>query len=112
MEGKKMKIQIEVYDNIRRVLLGEIYPQIRAVTVQYQNRELLLRYYLDREPTDFDNESIEVVATTIEAGMPIGFFKEFDVECVFRGDTKKDMDPLDVVIYARREYDMEDNPVP
>ncbi len=112
MEGKKMKIPIEIYDSLRRGVLGEIYPQIRAVGAQYKNRELLLKYYLDREPTDFDNESIEVVATNIEAGMPMGFFKKIDVECVL--ETRNDMDPfLDIVIiYSRREYDMEDNLVP
>ncbi len=96
---------------IRFALIGEIYPQIRAVAMKYtQDKELLLRYYLDREPTDFDYESIEVVATNFDATAPSYLFEKLDVECVFSSELGKDLDPLDGFIYSRREYEMHENP--
>lgn len=48
----------------RIALLGEIYPNIRAIAVGYhEGGFVLIRYYLDRQPIDYDFESIDVVAT-------------------------------------------------
>lgn len=95
----------------RVALIGEVYPQIRAISVRYnKDKELLLRYYLDREPTEFDNESIEVVATNLEATMPPDLLTRFDVECHFSKELAKDLDPLDGFIYSRREYEIQENP--
>ena len=46
-------------------LLGEIYPAIRAIAAEFVGKTLLISCYLEREPTDFDFESIEVLATNI-----------------------------------------------
>ena len=92
----------------RVALLGEIYPSIRAVAVKYEiSGELLIRYYLDREPSDFDRESIEVVATNFDATSPQNSLHKIDVECVFYDGPANRMDALDGFVYARREYEME-----
>lgn len=91
----------------RVALLGEIYPSIRAIAVKYEiSGKLLIRYYLDREPSDFDRESIEVVATNFEATSPHNFLKKIDVECVFYAGPANRMEALDGFMYARREYEM------
>jgi hypothetical protein len=96
----------------RVALLGEIYPQIRAIAISYsKDKELMLRYYLDRNPTEFDNESIEVVATNLDATIPAGSLTKLDVECVYSTKSLRDIDPLDGFVYSRREYDMEENPI-
>ncbi len=96
---------------LRATIFGETYPQIRNIAIRYTNKkELLIRYYLDREPVDFDYESIEMVETELESVL-VERINKIDLECVFHKGARKDIDPLDVVIYARREYDMEDNPV-
>ncbi|MDX3985072.1 MAG: hypothetical protein QHC88_07415 [Achromobacter sp.] len=52
----------------RIALLGEIYPNIRAIAVGYHDSGfVLIRYYLHHQPTDFDLESLEVVATNLDA---------------------------------------------
>ena len=92
----------------RVALLGEIYPSIRAVAVKYDDsRTLLIRYYLDREPLEFDHESIEVVATNLDATMPKNSVDKIDVECVFSDEPTNRMEALHGFIYARREYEME-----
>ena len=41
-----------------QALIGEVYPSIRAIALQYSETNcLLIRYYLDREPTEDDYEN-------------------------------------------------------
>jgi len=66
-------------------LIGEIYPEIRVIAVRFsEDNELLVRYYLDREPTEDDYDSVnllisEVLAQTSSAS-DITYQK---AECVF-----------------------------
>lgn len=103
--------QKQILRSIQIALLGEVYINIRSIAIKFNNqgKDLLLRYYLDREPTSFDYDSIGSVATEIEASMPINFFHTFKVECIYRNNTiQKDLDPLDGFVYARREHDLEE----
>lgn len=88
----------------RVALLGEIYPNIRAIAIGYsENGELLIRYYLDREPTDFDRESAEVVATNLETTITEVRLSKVDIECLYTLDLQRDLPPLSGFVYARRE---------
>lgn len=89
----------------RIALLGEIYPDIRAIAVGYSDDgDLLVRYYLDREPTEFDRESVEIVAINFDAlggkEQPIG---KIDVQCIYSLEPKSRLDPLSGFLYSRRE---------
>lgn len=89
----------------RVALLGEIYPEIRAVAVGYSDvGDLLIRYYLDRNPTEFDEESIDVVATNLDATAPPESINRIDVECLFSKELLRDLDELSGFVYCRREY--------
>jgi len=90
----------------RIALLGEIYPDIRAIAVGYnENGSVLIRYYLDREPTEFDLESLEVVATNLDAmGGKKQAISRIDIECICAEGSKRELDPLSGFIYSRREY--------
>lgn len=97
---------------IWRALLGEIYPSVRAVAAGLsEDGTLLLRYYLERAVEDADIESVEVVATNLEAMLssPEGVVK-IDVECVHALGPIGKLDPLGGFVYARREYDLDDFP--
>ncbi|MDO9426996.1 MAG: colicin [Methylobacterium sp.] len=89
----------------RIALLGEIYPDIRAIAVGYsEDGDVLIRYYLDREPTDFDRESIEIVATNFDAlGGKEQRINKIDVQCIHAVEAKRYLDPLTGFIYSKRE---------
>jgi hypothetical protein len=89
-----------------KALLGEIYPEIRAIALRFsKSRELTIRYYLDRNPKDDDYESISNVATNILANTSsnneITAIKE---EAIYIQGRIRDLDILDGLIYARKEY--------
>lgn len=90
-----------------RALIGEVYPNVRAIAIALSDTgNLRIRYYLDRRPTDFDWESIEVVATNFSS--QIGTEKIFhtELECVFSESPIGTLDSLGGIVYSRREYDM------
>lgn len=90
---------------IRIALLGEIYPQIRAIAVRYTlDKTLLIRYYLDREPTEMDYESISVVETGVFSAAGEQNIVRSELECVYSDAILGSLDCLDGLIYARREY--------
>jgi len=92
---------------IQHCLIGEIYISIRAIAIAYdKNKNLTIRYYLNRIPTDFDYESIESLANYICDGDSFGeIIKSFKCECIHQTSLMKDIDRLDEFVYARREYD-------
>ncbi|WP_175234150.1 colicin [Achromobacter mucicolens] len=90
----------------RIALLGEIYPNIRAIAVGYhEGGFVLIRYYLDRQPIDYDFESIEVVATNLDAlGGKKRDINKIDVQCVYADGIQGALEALSGFIYSRREY--------
>ena len=91
-----------------RALIGEIYPAIRAIAISLSDDggELLIRYYLDRPPTDLDWESLEVVATNISASIGQDKISHVDLDCKFVLGSLGCLECLDGFIYCRREYDL------
>jgi hypothetical protein len=91
----------------RVALLGEIYPNIRAIAVGYYDSGfVLIRYYLDRQPTDFDLESLEIVAANLDAlGGKEQAIKKIDIQCVHAEGAKRDLDPISGFLYSRREHE-------
>lgn len=88
-----------------RALLGEIYPQIRAIAVAFDSlRRLTIRYYLDRPPTDYDYESVGCVMTNVlsetSSDDEISAVTE---ECYYSELPFGEIDPLDGLVYARYE---------
>jgi hypothetical protein len=89
-----------------RALIGEIYPAIRAIAISLaDDRALHICYYLDRQPTDFDWESLEVVATNISASIGQEKICRISLECKFESDSIGKLENLGGFVYCRREYD-------
>lgn len=91
-----------------RSLLGEIYPAIRAIAASFDGKTLLIRYYLDREPSEFDVDSIGVLSTNISASVGPALIEVISVECVCAIRPLKDLEPLSGFLYCRREYDLDE----
>jgi len=91
-----------------QALIGEIYPEIRAIALRYDpDKNLLIRYYFDREPTDDDLEYIECVITNIWANTSSSDqIRDIEVETIFTEKKMGVLDALDGLVYARREYSL------
>lgn len=91
----------------RIALLGEIYSNIRAIAVGYHDSGfVLIRYYIDRQPAAFDLESLEVVATNLDAlGGKGQAINKIDIQCVHAEGAKRDLDPISGFVYSRREHE-------
>lgn len=89
-----------------QALIGEVYPEIRAIALRYdENKNLQLRYYFDREPTEDDLESIECVITNIFAHTSSNeMINNIEEEAIYSKERMADLDVLDGLVYARREY--------
>ena len=90
---------------IWRALLGEIYPEIRAIAAKFtKEKELTIRYYLDRKPIENDYENISCVTTSILSNTSSNYeITIINEEILFSNDRIKDLDILDGLIYARKE---------
>ncbi|WP_336983227.1 MULTISPECIES: hypothetical protein [unclassified Cedecea] len=88
-----------------KALLGEIYPSIRAIAVGFnEERCLVLRYYLDREPKEDDYENIDEVITNILANTSSNNdIRDVKDEIHFNLKPFKDLEPLNGFIYMRKE---------
>ena len=91
---------------IWRALLGEIYPEIRAIAVRFtKEKEFTIRYYLDRNPTEYDYDSLSCVVTNILSNTSTNDeIRAVNEEVIFSQDVIRDLEILDGLIYARREY--------
>ena len=87
-------------------LIGEIYPEIRAIAVEFtEEKKLTVRYYLSREPTEGDWESLSVVMASIISNTSSSEeIKEIVEDCIHSDLLLRDIDVLDGLVYARREY--------
>jgi hypothetical protein len=66
-----------------RAVLGEIYPAIRAITVNLsEGKELRIKYFLDRPPEDYDFNSIDIVAFNF-AAMGLPEIEKITTECTY-----------------------------
>lgn len=49
-------------------MLGAVDPSVRKIVVSFsEDRDLFVRYYMDREPDEDDYEALEVLQVEIDA---------------------------------------------
>jgi hypothetical protein len=86
---------------IQRALLGEVTPNIRAVTAQIDAQTILLRWIIDGEVSDSLRRDLSAVATEVVADFATHQIAGELIRC----DASHVMDELylDAVAYARKE---------
>ena len=86
-------------------LLGEIYPDIRAIAYSYDlsNKIFTLRYYLVREPIEEDYENVSIVLAEFASNFNHTSFNGLKEECIYSKVPKSELDSLDGFVYFRKE---------
>ena len=92
---------------LHHALIGEIYPEIRAIAAKFSDARILtVRYYLDRVPTGYDRESLRgVIDIVLSNTSHAGQIADVTEECIHFEGHQSEMESLNGFLYARREYD-------
>ena len=56
--------------SLNGALIGEVFPQLRAAKIQWDEEKVSLLFYCDGEISEDDRESLECVATEVIAEFP------------------------------------------
>lgn len=86
--------------SLQRALLGEVFPALRAVTVEWSPSAVKFFAYVDGRVTEEDAESVSCVATSVAADLWSGV--DFDYEIV-RVDARHRIEDTRAYVYSRRE---------
>lgn len=89
---------------LRIALLGEIYPAIRAIAIGYHDSGLILiQYYLDREPTDFDLRKYRSCCYKSSCtGRKRTAYQKIDIQYLLGTGAKRDLELLSRFMYSKR----------
>jgi hypothetical protein len=92
---------------MQQALIGAVYPSLRGVAVgYYDDRSVTIRYYIDRPPSDFDHEVIDILCsevlsnTSSNAELPA-----LRTEVIFSEDIQSELPPLSGFVFKRMEGD-------
>ena len=95
------ELRVRLLLSIQRALLGEVTPNIRAVTAQIDTQTIVLRWIIDGEISDSFKRDLGVVGTEIVADFATHQIAEEFIRC----DASRAMDEfyLDDIAYARKQ---------
>lgn len=95
----------EIRIALQIALLGEIYREIKAIVFGYDEEDKIftLRYYLEKEPTDDDFESVSEVMTEFISHFKHSEFQDLKEECKYSNLPNSQLEPLSGFVYSRRE---------
>lgn len=87
--------------SLQRALLGEIYPEIRAVSFDNEGlKKLRIVYYLDRKPIEADYESLGSVLAEVLADVD---FEQIEEVCEYTEVPFSSLKTKNLV-YLRKEF--------
>jgi len=91
---------------------GEIYKNIRIISVIYNKdtRHVLLKFYLDRIPTEYDEDAAREISCYIADDISTyKYLDHIEEELIFSDRPYRDINVEGDLIYQRREYDLEND---
>lgn len=93
-------LRTRVLLSIQRALLGEIFPALRAITVEWDTRIVSIHAFVDGSLAETDAESLSCISTEVTAD----FAPDMEVECVLhRVDAPQPIHDARAWVYRRRE---------
>lgn len=94
---------------LQSALLGEVYEGIRAIAFKYNpdTKYFKLRYYLNRKPTEDDNNSIGNVMAEFISNFKHTEFDKIDEECIYFQKPISELDPMDGIVFCRKENEIQ-----
>jgi hypothetical protein len=100
------ELRIRVLLSLQRALVGEVTPNIRAVSVEYSEEKIRIQVYIDGEISEEAKEEFDAgVVTQVVADFPYPEKDDPSVEYEFlRIDAPGRIDYRGIVIYARKGY--------
>ena len=95
------ELRVRLLLSIQRALLGEVTPNIRAVTARIDAQTIFLRWIIDGEVSDSLRRDLSAVTTEVVADFATHQIAGELIHC----DASHAMDELylDAVAYARKE---------
>lgn len=88
---------------MNRAMLGMINNHVRLITAEFDanHQKIFIKYFLDREITEDDNEDIEIMMTEVLAGY--GLY-DYDYECIYSHHSSKELNHMNGAVFRRKEY--------
>jgi hypothetical protein len=105
MNGHSRKLRSHILLSVQRALIGEIVPNMRAISVEWTSQNIHLWVYIDGPIDEQTREDFDaVVITQIIADFPNPDNHDPVVKFDFvRCDSPEKLDCRGVLVYARKE---------
>jgi hypothetical protein len=97
------QFRFRVLINTQRSLLGMITPNMRAITIDYSEKEYHLKVYFEKGPSEREVEILTELTSEIAANMTE--FKKFKEEYIVTSEKKNKLKCLSDWVYFRCEED-------
>jgi hypothetical protein len=95
--------RLDVLFSVQRALLGEVRPNLRAVTANYDDCHVLVTLYFDGPISDGDRETTSEIETEVIAYFP----STIEVRANWiRADAPGRIDDAGLWIFARKEPEL------
>lgn len=102
--SEHLNIIEEIKLAFQSALIGEIYPEIRAIAFDFTEGILSTKLYLDRNPTETDYENISCVVTEVISNFSFKIFQNVSEECIFSNEPLRVLSEIShSLVYARKE---------
>lgn len=83
----------------QRALLGAITPNMKAITIGYNETSFTLRVYFSSQPSEEEMELLTEITSEIAADIPS--FKDFNEEAIVSGESPSEVKRLDEWVYLQ-----------
>ena len=98
----EQELVIAVKLSCQRALLGAITPNIRLITVKWDDlKDFYFKVYYDTVPSEVDIDEMEAVIAEIDADIP--FERDHGAECIYDTRPRNQLEVYQWTVYARKE---------